>query len=139
MLTHAEAMLAASPQPTKMNKDTLLECLRACYDSAETCTSCADACLAEKDVQNLVRCIGLNLDCADICATTGRLLARFSEPETGLLRHQLQLCQEACEACGAECQKHAHHHEHCAVCAEACRQCAQACAALLHMVPTSAP
>jgi hypothetical protein len=103
-----------------------------------TCTSCADACLGEKGVQNLVRCIRLNLDCADICAVTARLLTRQTEPPLALLRRQLEVCEAACQACEAECDQHAHHHEHCRVCAEACRRCAEACHALLPEVPADA-
>ena len=36
-------------------------------------------------------------------------------------------CGLACLACGEECQKHAHMHEHCRICAESCMRCAQAC------------
>jgi len=139
MLSHAQAMLSTHPRPIQMNMTVLLDCLAACHDCAQTCTSCADACLGEKTVQNLVRCIRLNLDCADICETTGRLLSRHTETHGPLLRRQLELCREACQACGLECEKHAHHHEHCRVCAEACRQCAEACQALLLEVPTAEP
>jgi hypothetical protein len=39
-----------------------------CVDCAATCTGCADCCLGEEDVQELVRCIRLDLDRADACA-----------------------------------------------------------------------
>ena len=139
MLNHAQAMLAAHPRPININLAVLQECLQALHDCAFTCTSCADACLGEKEVQNLVRCIRLNLDCADVCTATARLLARHTEPQSALLRRQLQVCQEVCQACSQECAQHAHHHEHCRVCAEACRRCADACQAVMLEVPTSAP
>ena len=78
-----------------------------------------------------VRCIRLNLDCADVCAATGSLATRLSEPDTAVLRAQLEACAEACRACGEECEKHAVHMEHCRVCAEACRGCQRACEGLL--------
>jgi hypothetical protein len=139
MLSHAEAMLAAHPRTIEINMSVLVACLAACHDCAQSCTSCADACLGEKEPQNLVRCIRLNLDCADICAVTARLLARHTESHSPLLRRQLEVCREACQACADECQKHAHHHQHCQVCAEACHQCAEACQALLLEVPTTEP
>ncbi len=55
------------------------------------------------------------------------MLSRLTEAEWGLLRKQLAACTTACQICGAECEKHAHHHEHCLVCAQACRQCEVAC------------
>jgi hypothetical protein len=91
--------------------------------------------LGEHDVQSLVRCIRLNLDCADICAATGRLLLRQTEPDWGILRTQVEACAQACRSCGDECQRHAPHMEHCRVCAEACRRCAEACERLLAALP----
>jgi hypothetical protein len=40
------------------------------------CTGCSDACLAEPDVAELVRCIRLCLDCSDLCAVTARIVTR---------------------------------------------------------------
>jgi hypothetical protein len=34
---------------------------------------------------------------------------------------------QCCEACAAECDKHAEHTDCCKSCAEACRRCAEAC------------
>lgn len=79
----------------------------------------------------LVRCIRLDLDCADVCAATGNALSRQSDQELGLTGALLDACREACRVCGEECERHAEHHEHCRVCAEACRRCEQACERLL--------
>lgn len=46
-----------------------------CVECAEVCTACADACSAEGDPKMLVRCIRLNLDCADLCLATARASA----------------------------------------------------------------
>lgn len=128
---HVQQMLDTHPQPSQLDRAALRECIEACFGCAQACTACADACLGEEQVSQLVRCIRLNLDCADICDTTGRVLSRQTEPEPGLLRAQLQACAEACRACGAECERHAGHHEHCRVCAESCRRCEEACNRLL--------
>ena len=124
-------MLHTHPRAAEVNAAQLKACIEACYACDQACTACADACLSEANVQSLVRCIRLNLDCADVCATTGRMLLRQSEPPAALLRQTLELCAAACRACAAECEKHAHHHEHCRVCAEACSACEQACRALV--------
>lgn len=128
---HVQQMLETHPGSPQFERAALQECIEACFDCAQTCTACADACLGEEQVQQLVRCIRLNLDCADICDTTGQVLSRQTEPEPSLLRAQLQACAEACRTCGAECERHADHHEHCRVCAEACRRCEDACERLL--------
>ena len=95
------------------------------------CEYCSDACLYEEDVKMMVPCIRLDLDCADICGVTGRVLTRQTATPREVVRAQLQACLAACRACGDECQKHAGHHQHCAVCAEACHRCEAACQALL--------
>ena len=96
-----------------------------------TCTSCADACLAEDMVAELTQCIRLNQDCADVCAASGRVLSRRTGSNAALDRALLEACQAACRACAEECEKHAEMHEHCTICAEACRRCEKACAELL--------
>ena len=132
---YATRMLQTHPRPSGIDPEALAECIDASFTCAQVCTACADACLGEPDVQTLVRCIRLNLDCADACGTTGRMLSRQTEPDIGLLRAQLQACLEACRVCGAECEKHAGHHEHCRVCAESCRRCEAACERLLSAIP----
>ena len=79
----------------------------------------------------MVRCIRLNLDCADACDATGRILTRQTAADVGVLRAVIQACAAACRAGGDECERHAEHHEHCRVCAGACRRCEQACNDLL--------
>lgn len=120
-----------SQSPLAQNRQALLNAIDAAFECAQICTSCADACLSESDVQTVIHCIRLNLDCADICNTTGRALARQTQPDVQVLRAQLRACIAACGACGAECQQHAGHHPHCGVCAESCRRCEQACQTLL--------
>ncbi len=76
-------------------------------------------------------CIRLNLDCADICEATGRLLSRQTDPEPDLLRRQIEVFAKACRACGAECERHAGRHEHRRIRADACRRREEACGRLL--------
>lgn len=133
-MNHVQQMLATHPRPRQAGEAVLADCIQACFDCAQTCASCADACLGEQEhLQHLVRCIRLNLDCADVCNTTGRLLSRQTEPEMAVLHVQMQACAEACRACGAECQRHAESMgmEHCRFCAESCRRCEEACNRLL--------
>ena len=133
-MNHIQHMLATHPRPGQVGAADLVACIEACFDCAQTCTTCADACLGEQGhFQHLVRCIRLNLDCADVCNTTGRLLSRQTEPDSSVLRAQLQACAVACRACGEECQRHAESMgmEHCRICAESCRRCEEACNRLL--------
>ena len=91
-----------------------------------------------EDVRAMVRCIRLDLDCADVCLTTGRMLSRQTEPDMSVVARQLEACIAACRSCGAECDKHAPHMAHCQACAAACHNCEQACQRLAQDAMASA-
>jgi hypothetical protein len=133
-MTHAQQMIETHPGEPAVDVGVLGPCIEACYDCAQSCTACADACLGEHDVEALIRCIRLNLDCADVCATTGNVLSREVEFEPALAKAVLEACVEACRVCGDECERHAEHMEHCRVCADACRACEGACNEVLRRV-----
>lgn len=130
-LGHVQQMLQTHPSQPALERTALLECIQACYDCAQTCIACADACLGEENVSWLVRCIRLNQDCADLCATTGKVLSRQTAFEPALGRAVLQACQAACRLCAEECDRHAKRMAHCRECADACRRCESACARTL--------
>lgn len=114
----------------QVDQKALVDCIEACIECAQSCTACADACLGEEMVKELTKCIRTNLDCADICDTTGRILSRRTGYDANLTRAVLEACRTACASCADECEKHKMH-EHCTVCAAACRRCEDACATLL--------
>lgn len=130
-----QEMLKTHPQPGQIDMKTLTECIEACFECAQVCSSCADACLSEDMVADLRYCIRTNLDCADICDTTGRVLVRQTEPDWTLIKAQLESCHTSCQTCRAECEKHKNMHEHCAVCVKSCQRCEDACKALLAALP----
>ncbi|MCZ8132191.1 MAG: four-helix bundle copper-binding protein [Steroidobacteraceae bacterium] len=123
----AQEMIATHPEVRGNANDVLIRALEACYDCAQTCTACADACLAEPAVTQLRQCIRLNLDCADVCGATGALASRRTGSNEALMRTMLEACALACRLCGAECERHARTHAHCRVCADTCRRCERAC------------
>jgi hypothetical protein len=133
-----EQMLSSSPNRTGQDRGTLEDCIQACAECGLTCTSCADACLGERELESLRKCIRLNQDCADTCGVTGTILARQFDGDVDFIRALLESCARICAACGAECQKHAEHHEHCRICADSCRRCEEQCRAALRMLPASA-
>lgn len=122
-------IFAAHPNPASDAGDEAFALVQATAECVATCTTCADACLEESDPTSLRACIRANLDCADICATTGRLIARPGQQDQESLRAQLDACATACRACATECERH--DHDHCTVCAESCRECADACEAMI--------
>ena len=131
-MSHVTAMLDAYPKDLgSIDRQKLADCIHACFACGETCTACADACLSEDMVAELIKCIRTNLDCADICATTGAVLSRRTGYDANITRTILEACRVACGSCATECERHAGMHEHCRLCGEACRRCEAACTDLL--------
>jgi Domain of Unknown Function (DUF326) len=60
-----------------------------------------------------------------------RLLSRPYAAEHRVTHHLLRACVLTCARSADECERHAAHHPHCALCAKACRACLAACEALL--------
>lgn len=131
MTTTTMAMLDAYPGSAVLDKRLLTRCIETCLECGQACTACADADLAEQTVAHLITCVRLNLDCADMCGTTGRVLSRQTGYDRDLTRAVVQACAQACRVCGDECERHAQMHEHCRVNAEVCRRCQQVCEEVL--------
>lgn len=133
-----EMMLRSHPRADPRRVVDYAEALKALSTCAEICSSCADACLAENgEVEHLRRCITTDLDCADICATTARVLMRQTESPGDLLHAQLHACVVACQHCAEECERHGEAHDHCRLCAETCRYCQERCNFLLGEISSS--
>jgi hypothetical protein len=120
-------MFASHPNPASDAGAEAFALVQAAAECGAACTTCADACLEEDDPAELRSCIRTNLDCADLCGVTGRLIARPGTQDAQILRAQLEACAIACRACAAECERHAEAMEHCRICAGSCRACAGAC------------
>lgn len=103
-----------------MKNQNLINALNACIAA---CNYCASKCLSEDDVKMMAACIRTDIICAEVCATTAKLVAMDSSSAAEMVA----LCQKICKECGDECAKH--NHEHCQKCAEACRKCEEACQA----------
>lgn len=124
---HAHEMAAAHPRATANLNDLLIACVEECYACAQASTSCADACAGSQSVADLVQCIRLCHDNADVCLAAGALATRRTGSNTPTLRLMLQTCAMACRACGEECHRHSADHDHCRLCAEVALRCAWAC------------
>ena len=131
----AQQMLETHPRALSVEAGILAACIDECFVCAQTCTACADANLGEPDLETLLRCITLCLNCSDVCVSTGRVLSRQTEFVPELARVVLEACIDACRRSGEECERHAKHHEHCRICAEECRGCEKACADALSALP----
>ncbi len=132
-MAQAQAMLDTFPGTSGVDRRQLADTIEALAGCATTCTQCADACLSEPSVADMTACIRLDLDCADICGATARLVARQTHHDAAVTRAMLEACIAVCSACATECGQHSHM-EHCRICAEECRRCEQACRTLLSAV-----
>ena len=130
-MSYARQLLDTYPRTFNVDTGVLAATIDALSDCAQACTACADDDLSEPDVAELVKCIRLCLDCADVYAATVGVTSRQTEYDANVTRALLEACVVTCKSSGDECERHAHLHEHCRVCAEACRHCQQACRELL--------
>jgi hypothetical protein len=130
-MSYARQMLDTYPRTVNVAAALLAATTDALNDCAQACIADNDADLSEPSVTEMVRCIRLCLNCADICAATAGVTSRQAEYDANVSRPLLEACVAICQSCGDECERHARMHEHCRVCAEACRRCEQACRELL--------
>ncbi len=131
----AGQMFAALPTGLGYDRDVLRACIEAGQDCAQAATSCADACLAEEMVEELIDCIRTLLNVADVCEATARVLSRRSGPDHTLARALLGACWTACRDGRVVCEEFLPIHDYCRVCARACRQAERACRTLLSSLP----
>lgn len=130
-MTDTRDMLDASPTGLPLGVAEVAAAIDACLNCLQACTACADADLAEKDVNEMSTCIALDQTCADVCGVAARILSRPARWDHFVVHRLLQACVRVCTSCAEECAMHADHHRHCAVCAKACLACVRACNALL--------
>src|SRR5260370_41146667 len=124
-MSYARQMLDA--YPGTVNAGVLAATINALSDCAQACTADAAADLSAQNLTEMVKCIRLCLDCADVCTATVRVTSRQTEYDAKVTRPLLEACAGTCKSCGDECERHAQHYEHCRVCEQACRRCEQAC------------
>ena len=130
-MSYARQILAGSERKGPLDAGALVDALDAISDCIQACIADTDADLGEKDLEDMVKCIRLCLDCTSVCEATLGLLSRPASYDSNVVRPLLESCVAICKTCGDECERHAHDHEHCRICAEACRRCESACRKLL--------
>jgi hypothetical protein len=127
----ARELLGIYSGSISVDADVLAAAIDAASDCAQACDADTDADLSEDNLAEMVRCIRLCLNCADVCTATAGVISRPGAYDADVTKPLLQACVAICQSCGEECERHAQHHAHCRVCAEACRRCEQACRELL--------
>jgi uncharacterized membrane protein len=130
-MSYAREMLGTYRGTINVDADVLAAAIDAVSDCVQACAADIDADLSEHDLAEMVKCIRLCLNCADVCTATAGVISRPAAYDADVAKPLLQACVAICKGCGDECERHAQHHAHCRVCAEACRRCEQACRELL--------
>ena len=134
-MSYARQMLDTFSRAVTVDAELLAAAIDAMNDCAQACTADNAADLGEHNLADMVMCIRLCLDCADVCAAAAAVTSRLAEYDPAVLRPLLESCVASCRSCGDECERHAPMHAHCRVCAQACRRCEQACQELLAALP----
>jgi hypothetical protein len=129
-MSYARQMLDTHPHAVNADASTLAAAIDAMTDCAQACITDTDADLGEQNVTEMIRCIRLCLNCADVCTAAAGVTSRPAGYDADVTKPLLQACVAICKSCGDECERHAHM-PHCQLCAEACRRCEQACRELL--------
>ena len=126
-MSYARQMLDTSPVTSRADVSVLTAAIDAISDCAQACAADADDDLSELNVTEMVTCIRLCLNCADVCTFTAAVISRPAGYDANVTTPLLEACAAIWKSCGEECQRHAEMHAHCRVCAEACRRYEQAC------------
>ena len=129
-MSYARQLLDSYQRAVNLDTALLAATIDAISDCEQACVADTDADLAEHDLTDMVGCIRLCLDCADVCRATAGILSRPAGYDPGVARPLLEACVAICKSCGDECERHAHM-QHCRICAQACLLCEQACRDLL--------
>ena len=95
-MSYIKQMFETHPVNPSSDHEKVIECITACYSCLEAYNACADACLGEKDVAQMVQCIRDCNDCADVCLATARIISRFTRTDFKLAGAQLRACIQAC-------------------------------------------
>ena len=130
-MSYSRQMLDTYPRTFNADAGLLAAAIDALSDCVQACNADNAADLGEQNVSEMVTCIRLCLDCADICGATAAVISRLTNYDADVIRPLLDACVAICKSCGDECERHAQMHEHCRVCEQACRVCEQACRELL--------
>jgi hypothetical protein len=130
-MSYARQLLDTYPGTGTVDAGALAAAIDALSDCAQACIADVDADLSEQNVTEMVTCIRLCLDCADVCTAALGVTSRQAAYDASVTRPLLEACVVICKSCGDECERHARHHEHCRFCAQACRRCELACRELL--------
>ena len=107
--------------------DEAVAAIDALCDCVKASTACAMAMVEGGSMAAEVR---LALNCADVCDSTGRVLARGLAADPRVVAAMIEAAVVACEASATACGAHAKCHDHCQLHSSSAQACADALRAL---------
>ena len=100
--------------------DALGEAVKHAMYGAAIMNSCADACLAEGDIEERRECVRHCLDASDACTAFYRMASRRTGGNVPTIKAIAEATIMACEQCHEHCNKH--DDAHCKRCATMCEE-----------------
>ncbi len=101
-------------------------CIDSCTKCAEACLACFKASLDEMDLNARKDCISILVECAMICQASVAMMSM-----NGLFsKEQCALCEKVCSKCAEECAMFKD--EFSKKCADICLSCAEECRGVNH-------
>lgn len=104
----------------------VLDTAGICIEKGEVCLTHCIMLMGEGD-RSMAACAASVRDMLASC----RALVGLAAAESKFAPKLAAFCAEVCDACEAECKKHADKHKPCKECMESCIECAKACKAKL--------
>ena len=130
-MSDATRLVTTAPVDLPLDAAHVAEAIDALRAASLAATTCADACLGERDAADLRACTRACATSADVADVAARALARTGGYDVPVVRNLLEAAAKACATAGEICGTHADVHKHCRLCAEACRRAEQAVQQLL--------
>lgn len=121
-MTARDILQSVTVEPT-FDVDELATLLQSLADLDRDSTACALAMTAGGG--GAMSATRAALDCADISATAGRVLARGEAADLSVVRSVLECAALAAERSARECGAHAEHSEHCRIHSESAGRAAE--------------
>ena len=89
-MSYARPLLDTYPRTVNVDAGVLAGTIDAVNDRAQACTADADDDLSEQNLTEMVKCIRLCLDCADVCTATVRVTSRQTDYDANVSKPLLK-------------------------------------------------
>lgn len=108
------------------------KCAKQCGDCMRECEGCSTYCAnqAAGGKKEFLKAMALCQDCADVCCSSTKILARFGPMSLA----SCESCAKSCDTCADGCEKMGAGDKNLARCAKACRDCAKECRTMIKHV-----